>query len=280
MISRAAIVLALLLAPISVAHADEKTDCTNAHFEGQRLRGAGQLRKARDRFLTCAKTTCPGAVQVECVQFLSELDVVQPSIVVDARDESGEPILDVRVSVDGEPIADRLNGLALNVDPGEHMLRFTLKDGKVKEQRVVMLERDRARRVSVRFGPGSENPPASSDSASGAAPRQDVASRDDGGVPASFWVLGAFGGAALVTGGVFGSVALAKRSHLGDTCGSTRTCDAGEVSTMHTYALVADISLAVGAGAVLATTALFLTRKHSDSKTAAALSAFSRGLTW
>ncbi|AKV01530.1 hypothetical protein AKJ09_08193 [Labilithrix luteola] len=252
--------LAFLLGSSSAAHADDKMDCATAHFEGQNLRDAGQFTKAHERFLSCTRDRCPRAIQEECAGFLAEIERIRPSMVIEAIDEHGSTILDVRVSVDGVPLADRLTGLSMNVDPGEHVLRLTLRDGTAKEQRIVMLAGDHAKRIRVRFDGAPPAKPA------GAA----SSTEQSKGVPTSAWILGGVGAATLVSGVAFGAMALSDHSGF-DACGATRTCDSGDVRSMHTKALVADISFAVAAGAAIAAVVLVLTNGHETPHAAAHL---------
>lgn len=170
-------------------------------------------------------------------------------MVVEAIDERGSTVLDVRVSIDGVAVADRLTGLGLNVDPGEHVLRLVLRDGRVRDQRIVMLAGDHLKRISVRFDA------VGSSEQGGGSPPSTVRSS---AVPTSAWIVGGAGVAALATGVVFGGMALSDRSRFDANCATTRTCDSSDVGSMHTKALVADVSFAVAVGATIATIVLVL----------------------
>ena len=43
---------------------------------------------------------------------------------VHARDAKGEDLTEVRLTIDGETVAERLDGRALTLDPGTHTFRF------------------------------------------------------------------------------------------------------------------------------------------------------------
>jgi hypothetical protein len=256
--------LTLLLVSTSVAYADERVECATAHFDGQNLRDAAKLTKARERFLFCGNERCPRPIREECANFLVDLDRIQPTMVIDAIDEEGNATLDIRVFVDGEQIAERLTGRAMNIDPGEHELRIVSSGGRSKEQKVVMLEGDRAKRVSVRFDGTGAPKAATAATSDPPEPRHDR-------IPTAAWVLGGVGIVGLASGVTFGALALSDRSGFDGTCSAARTCNSSDVSSMHTKALVSDISFGVGAAAVVAAAILVLTRPHEGSRVQAAV---------
>lgn len=153
---------ALELAFAAPAAADEaevdKAECTRAHFDAQEHRRAGRLRAAHDDLVICTKPDCPAAVQAECAPWLSEVSAAIPTLVVKVTDHKGRDLVDVAVIVDGERVADRLDGSALEVDPGEHTI-VVVSRGVSVTQRLLVREGERRRRVVVSFPPPKTSPP-------------------------------------------------------------------------------------------------------------------------
>src|SRR5437762_10726167 len=61
--------------------------------------------------------TC--ALPISCRQWLSQLDAELPTVIFYVKDDRGRDRADVRVSVDGVPLVDRLSGTPVPMDPGE-----------------------------------------------------------------------------------------------------------------------------------------------------------------
>jgi hypothetical protein len=244
--------------------ADEKTECAGAHASGQRLQRDGHLREAQQRYEFCARDRCPAIITKDCNDFLGKLEPDVPTVVIGARDRSRRDTLEVRVLVDGEAVADRLTGLALPLDPGQHVLRFVDPQGSVLEETIVARVGEKNRPLLVDFSkppaleavppPQERAPAASGERPSSPAPRP---------IPRSVFLLG---GASVLTLGsfaFFGLSALAKAHDLESTCAPDCGSRMNEIHTMRVEGVVADVSL--GASAVLlgTATALFFTRHRA-----------------
>ncbi len=67
-----------------------------------------------------------------------------------AKDSAGGDAIDVKVSVDGRPLADKLDGLAVKpLDPGMRTFRFERADGSAATAQVLVKEGDKAQSVAV-----------------------------------------------------------------------------------------------------------------------------------
>jgi hypothetical protein len=145
--------LAPVLLPEPRASADQaaspKQECLAASEQGQNQRDEGQYRAARQAFLTCARDVCPRLVAVLCTKWLRDLDESAPTIVPGAKDEQGGDLTDVLVTFDGAPFAKQLDGVPLEVDVGEHILRFEREGSDPVEQKVTVRTGERARVVTV-----------------------------------------------------------------------------------------------------------------------------------
>jgi hypothetical protein len=93
-------------------------------------------------------------------------------VVLAAKSAAGADLIDVQVTMDGNVLATKLDGLAIDVDPGAHTFVFATPNGPV-EQRVVVPEGAKAFRVAVGpsagAGPAPPTPPPAA-GAAGAAP--------------------------------------------------------------------------------------------------------------
>jgi len=128
---------------------DAAQGCIKASDEGQSQRDDGKYRAARKSFSECARDTCPAVIAKICSGWLRQMDDAVPSIVPGARDEQGHDLADVTVTLDGEPLASRLDGRPVDVDPGEHVLRFEREHGSPVEQKVILRAGEKARVMTV-----------------------------------------------------------------------------------------------------------------------------------
>jgi hypothetical protein len=157
---RCGVVVSSLLAFATVpgtASADEKDDCVEAYSLAQRLRRDEKLVGAKRALMTCSRAACPSVIKSDCVPWLEEVEAALPTVVFGATDASGKDLVDVRVSVDGEPFTDKLDGKSQPIDPGVHVVRFETLGHPPVEQRVVVRTGQKNRGVAVVFG-ASEAP--------------------------------------------------------------------------------------------------------------------------
>ena len=219
----ALVVAAVAVAAPRVAQADDvKQACVAAAERSQQERDERHLTKAREDLIFCARDTCPALVKEDCVRWLLQLDASQPSIVVSAKDAKGQDAVSVRVTCDGAPLASSLDGRAVRVDPGVHVLRFEAEGGGVIEQKIVVREGEQNRAVSVDFA--AQGPRAASVQAT---PPPASASR----VPVGPLVLAGVGVAAVGVWAVVGATGTSKLSTLRSTCGVDASCDPSRPST-------------------------------------------------
>lgn len=231
----------------------DKTQCFAAHEQGQLARKEGKLGAAAQQFAVCAADQCPAEVREECGKWLTDARNALPSVVPSAKGMDGRDLTDARVVVDGQVLAERLDGRQHELDPGPHVFVFELPDGTRLQERFVLNEGERNRQVSVDF---SSLRPKSSQTTTERA------------VPTSVYVLAGVGLAALATGGVFGVLGKSKEDDLQNTCAPR--CPDGEVSTMDTRYLIADISAGVGLVSLGAAFWLFLKRPTGETSPARA----------
>jgi hypothetical protein len=238
--------LALLAAPC-VARADSTDACLQASDEGQVLRDQGKLIEARARFLTCARESCPRLVRADCGTWLADAESRTPTVVLSAQDPAGHDIAEVKVILDGAPLAERLEARAVPVNPGQHRFRFERPGSPAVEETLILREGEQRRAVAARFHGAGEPSRSPSPSPSPLPPRSAGPTREV--VAAAI----ALGGVAAVGGGLFAYFATTAESaadHLRATCAPN--CNPGDVSAIRTREIVANVSLGVGIGAVAA----------------------------
>lgn len=133
------------------ATTESKLQCVEDHTQGQLLSNNADLIGAQAAFEACAAAHCPTDVRVDCAALYEKARGSIPTIVIEARDESGRDVDDLNVLVDGLPLADSTDGLARVINPGGHVLTFERAGAKVKELRVVIREGEKLRRITVEF---------------------------------------------------------------------------------------------------------------------------------
>ncbi|MFO0550051.1 MAG: hypothetical protein U0271_16770 [Polyangiaceae bacterium] len=239
--------LAAVLALAGPAHATDAAPsadaCVDAYEEGQRQRAAGALGRARAEFEICAESTCPDLTKGDCTTWLAEVDASLPTITLVVTDEAGADVADVRVSIDGALVAERLDGKAIPIDPGPHELTLERAGSPAKKVSIVAREGEGNRRVEVKLG--------ADDSAS------------SGSIHPVTWVFAGLGVAGLATFAIAAGLGYAAQSDAEDTC--SPHCSDDVVQSIRVKYIAADVGLAVGltfaaaavvAGAVSAATSV------------------------
>jgi hypothetical protein len=232
--------------------------CLSAYEQGQRLRKKHALKDARAELLTCAREPCPQAFRPECTQWLEEVARLVPSIVLRAQGDGD--VTDVTVSIDGIVVTTRLDGTALELDPGEHTLRFVADGRAPVEQKVLVVEGEKTRIISVTLPPIATNEVRPAARATVPGPAEPTRS-----VPTASWILGGLGVVALGSFAYFGATALSQRGKL-EACDPN--CRQEDIDDTRTRLLVADISLGVSIVSLGVATILWLATPKSTKSTA------------
>ena len=136
-------------APSKTAPQD-KVQCVQAHDRGQSASTERHLREAREEFVACASEKCPAIVREDCARGVSEIDAAMPSLVFAATGDNGD-ITDVRISVDGVVVAERVEGRAYDVNPGSHVVKFEKSGRPPVTMSIVAREGEKSRPVSASF---------------------------------------------------------------------------------------------------------------------------------
>lgn len=146
--------LSLATFATSARAAPSARECIAANESSIQLRKAKHLREAREQLLICAEPSCPADIRTECARDVSEVTAAIPSLVISAQDAAGNDLVAVKVSMDGKPLAQRLDGSAIPLDPGPHDLELEAAgQPRVIKKTIVLREGEKDRRELFRFEP-------------------------------------------------------------------------------------------------------------------------------
>ncbi len=235
------------------ARADEKLACVAAADAAQQQRSAGKLRQARASLHICAREVCPAIVKSDCTQWLAEVEASVPTIVLRAQDPRGQDVGDVKVQLDGVPIADKIDGLPIEIDPGPHVLTGERAGSKKLRQDIVIRTGDRNRTIALLLEdipaivvpPPPETPPVRTNTLA--------------------WVFTGVAVAAAGTGTFFGVRVLSEVNTLKKTC--VGPCTDAELDPVRTKQNIADVSFAVALLSAGAATYFFLSPSRPPATT-------------
>ncbi len=260
-----------ILASSSVALADiTKEACVDSHSRGQDARDQGKITLARKLFLQCAQSGCPGAVQGDCARFADDLSNLQPTVIFVARDGNGNDLPNTTVYLDGMLVATVIDGRPVDVDPGNHAVKFS-NGGKDEVLTVVIGSGEKGRVVAARFGGATASP-------SGGNGGGDRPARPRGPVvkhPKGAMLVAIAGGVVAVAGG---AVAFYGRSQIPSNCDiGTHECAAppgdpvfkeasDAAGTMNLGIVTASVGVAALAGGLVWYFAGAKTIKESDQQ--------------
>jgi hypothetical protein len=252
---------------------DTKAQCAHSAESSQRLRDTGKPLAARSQLLLCARPACPAIVRSRCALWLEQIEAAIPTVVIKARAGSAErtvDVTDVRVSIDGVPTLDSLDGQPLRLEPGRHTLKYTRAGVAPIEAQIVLGTGEKNRLLSADFvnRDRPSPPPPTSVVAAPPAHEAEPPPSDSSPAPAkggttrpAAW---AFAGLAVVAAGSFGYFGLTGKSDLDGlraTCAGH--CDSSAVSAAWNKLIVADASAGIGLVSLGLATWLFLRPEHT-----------------
>jgi hypothetical protein len=236
-----------------------KDQCIDANERAQGMRKSEKLHAAEQTLLICVSASCPGPVRDDCAQRLTELRSVIPTVVFVVKDDADQDLSDVTVTMDDQPLASKLDGTAIAIDPGQH--HFVIEAaGKQREERSLVIregEKDRHERIVlvtaavaaapvVPTAPVAEPPPP---------PEPEAPAKDGKTQRIAGLVVGGVGAAGLVVGGIFGIVSKSTYNHALTECtNGASDCSPTGVSdgkSAHSQAAVSTVAFIAG-GALLA----------------------------
>jgi hypothetical protein len=249
-----------LVAPPSRAADPTMADCLSASESSIKLRKDHHLRDARQQLLVCAALTCPVEVRSECERRVVAVNASIPTLVFEAKDAAGNDLSAVTVTMDGLPLADRLEGTAISLDPGMHSFHFESVGHVSVDKSFVLHEGEKDRRERIVFvatAGGSVataartdvQPTPKGDGTSPAAADRGTSSISWGPLKTVGVVAGGVGIVGLGIGTAFGLIAASDKSKA--NCDSNGYCSAGSLSDAHSHANVSTAGFVAG-GVLLA----------------------------
>ncbi len=237
-------------------------DCVTANEAALKLGNEHHLRADRNQLLVCSSSNCPSDIRLECVRRVDEVNAAIPTIIFEAKDGAGNDLSAVRVTMDGEVLAERLEGTALSIDPGEHTFVFETAGQPPLTKSFVIHESQKDRREPISFGSATPPPateplpvvplPVVAETASGLGTQRILAI-----VAAGLGVVG------VGVGTAFGVMAIAKRNDARNVCPNecANQSDANLWSNAKTTAQVSDVAFVVGGVGLAGGAVLWFTAK-------------------
>ena len=285
-----ALALLATLTLAATAHAADPTtaDCLGASEASVKLRSENKLRDARAQLLTCAAASCPADIRAECSRRVEQVNAQIPTIVFEAKDGAGNDLTAVKVTMDGKPLAERLEGTAISLDPGEHKFVFEVAGQAPITKTIVLRVGEKERRERIVIGPApttATTPPAGTTTGPGTpppggggdtttAPVEDHTTRRVIG-----FVIAGLGVASGIGSVLEFSTASSRAQKSKDAAASTDPNVQATVGTLHDQAAQAQtfgIVFAIAGGAALATGIFLIATSGSSSAEPAKASTTSR----
>jgi len=239
--------MTLLMSTAAFADDPTKQQCADADTNAQSLRATSKLTAAREALRVCVSASCPQVIQKDCTERLDELDRIQPTLVIAAQDESGNDLSAVKVTADGKPFADSLDGPAIPIDPGAHDLQFESAGKQPVSRHIIVREGDKGRREQVLFkaavagavaatpAPATTTPPPTTTTA------EPPPEADHGSNGSTQRILGiAVAGVGVVgvaVGAIFGVSASSSWSNSKNECNATTCADHAKAVSDHDSAV-------------------------------------------
>ena len=208
-------------------------DCLSANEHAISLRAQHKLRDARSQLLVCAAATCPADVRNECTRRVEDVNKSMPTLVFEAKDAAGNDLSGVRVTMDEQPLVERLEGTALSIDPGEHQFAFETQGYPKVWKQLVIREGEKERRERVVFGetPAGLEAPTTGGVGASSPQRNDTSSptRNPGALQRTVgWSATGAGAVGIVLGVVFTVQKNSKNDEADRICPSGMGCNDGD----------------------------------------------------
>jgi hypothetical protein len=220
LLALAALAVSILGSPCARAKDPTVSDCLAATEASLKSGNEHHLRTERNQLLVCAAATCPADIRKECVRRIEDVNAAMPTILFEAKDAIGNDLSAVKVTMDGELIAGRLEGVSLSIDPGPHVFVFETAGQPLVTRRFVIRESEKDRREAIVFEglrtAGGALAPASQ--APFAAPSPEPTKDGLGTQRVVGLVAGGVGVVGLAVGSAFGLSAISKKSAAQQAC--------------------------------------------------------------
>jgi sorbitol-specific phosphotransferase system component IIA len=206
------LILSLLITHAGQAAPPTAQQCLEASNQSLELDNENLLIKERAKLLICSDPSCPATIRKECIQRGEAVAEAIPTIVFEFKDSYGQDIREVSVTVDGQPLADTLDGLPLELDPGPHVFRFQPRHASPVERQLVINTAQKNRHEIIVTEPmievkSAKHIPATPTRSSELRPQHIAALMTAG-----------LGGVGIAIGGVLGALAISRKSEAKAHC--------------------------------------------------------------
>ncbi|HEY3595706.1 MAG TPA: hypothetical protein VGL13_17590 [Polyangiaceae bacterium] len=260
----ASLAAALALTSVSMAARaanPSAAECLASNNAALRSDNEHRFREERAELLACAAPSCPADIRKECIRRADEIGAAIPTVVFEAKDASGNDLSAVKVTMDREVLTERLDGMAIPVDPGAHTFTLEAPGFPAVQRRFIIRERQRDRLERITFDAGATATSAVTPAVMATVPAPRSAASDEepsrSAATKVFAILTAgVGVAGVAVGTVFGFQARSKRDEASvacpNVCANSQGVDqwhdaktAGNISTIGF--IVGGVGLATGA---------------------------------
>ncbi|MDF2697192.1 MAG: hypothetical protein K0S65_5575 [Labilithrix sp.] len=252
---------------LAVAAKPDTNACIAAFDRGQRARSDKKLREAQTDLLVCTRESCPAVLRTDCAGVLRSVQAAVPTIVLAADDGEGHDVTEATVHAGTERVAEKLDGRAIEFDPGAYDFRFERPGGAIVTVHAVLREGEKNRVVRASFAAKMASASTAAPVATAPAPAAgDAARRPIVGyvLPAGLAVIGV---AALAVSGVSRLSFDSQVDDMRARCAPE--CTQSERSDLSSTLVTANVALGVGIGAVaLALGSWFLFEPGSAKRSA------------
>ena len=154
----------------------DRRACADAFTRAKERAESAHLREAQDWLGKCARAVCGSFLQQACTTLYTQLEAEMPSIVPGVTDDAGQPHALVELRMDGELLTRTLDGHGISVDPGKHELVFSTDTGVFAKKKIMIVQGQRNRPISVVLHVGGKNAaPAAAVAASSGATTPEAA---------------------------------------------------------------------------------------------------------
>lgn len=234
---------------------DPESVCIAAYESLQESRARGALLASREQAFECASSACPAFIQKDCTTWIDEIEAELPTVSFDVQ-SGGKPLGAVRVLAGERVLVERVDGAAVELDPGVHSLRFEASGLPPATRSVEVARGRKGQRVSVELPEPSPPAPLAPHPAPALRPREMESTS------VAPWIAGAVGVAGLAGFASLGGAGLSEEASLERTCAPR--CSEADLRSVRTKYLLADISLGVGVGGLLLGGYLFLAPESKE----------------
>lgn len=245
--------------------------CARTFENAQEQALDGKLVEASEMFEGCAQRHCGRALKRECTRALRRIRRDLPTVVLSFRGHEGEQIDDVRVMLDGSPLTDSIDDVAIPVNPGFHTFAFETADGRRVEKLQTIRRGDKELPILAE----AEGPPAPAPSAEEVADGSEGPATIDmefdeppeaeqGGESLAPYIVG---GASIVVGvGAFIGLRVLANSKYADLPKCFPDCSLSQIEEVQTLYTASNLSLvAAAAGTGVAAVMWWLQQGDEES---------------